>query len=95
MRGQESFKLTAGGTGASAEFQLYGGRYQVSVASATFGGGNVVLQQLGSDNVTWLPVNTPLTAVGVNVVEVPPGKFRLFSVTAIAIEAAVVRIPGE
>ena len=95
MRPTEAFSTAALGTGESSHFALTGGRYQFQVATATFGGGNVVVQQLGCDGAIWLPVATALTAVGANVFEVPPGQFRFFSVTATAIDAMVARIPGE
>ena len=95
MRVTDGKIVTGLGTGASTTFPLSGGRYQFQVATATFGGGNVVVQQLGCDGATWLPVATALTAVGANVFEVPPGQFRFFSVTATAIDAMVARIPGE
>ena len=95
MRATDGKIVTGLGTGASATFSLSGGRYQFAVPTATFGGGNVVVQMLGADAATWLPVTTALTAAGLNVFEAPMGSFRFFSVTATAITASVSRIPGE
>lgn len=95
MRGTDGFKLDNAGVGASSEQVLSGGRYQVGVWAATFGGGNVVLQQLGNDGVTWVAVGTAITAAGANVSEVPPGKYRLLVTTATGVYATVTRIPGE
>lgn len=78
----------------TADFTLYGGRYQISVI-ATFGGGNVLLEQLGPDNVTYLPVNIAFTANGYDSSDLPPGKYRFNLTTATAVYALIVRIPLE
>jgi len=95
MRGTDGFKIENAGVGASTEFPLSGGRYQVAVGTATFGGGNVVLQQLANNNSTWFAVGTAITAAGANVSELPPGRYRLFVTTATGVYATVIRIPGE
>lgn len=95
MRGTDGLALSNAGVGASAEQALSGGRYQVAVGAATFGGGNVVLQQLSNDGTTWFAIGTAITAVGANVSEIPPGKYRLLVTTATGVYATVTRIPGE
>jgi hypothetical protein len=78
----------------TSNFQLQGGLYEIAVV-ATFGGGNVVLQQLGPDGSTYLPVHTALTANGVATANVPPGQYRVAITTATAVYVTVARVPGE
>jgi hypothetical protein len=77
----------------TAAFTLQGGTYQIAVGPATFGGGNVVLQQLLLDGVTWVPVHTPLTAVGAVTADLPPGQFRVAISLATAVFATVASVP--
>ena len=93
MRAEQS-KLFSNFAADTAAFPLYGGKFQVA-AIATWGGGNLVLEQLGPDNTTWLPVHTALTANGVAVIDIPPGQFRFNITTATGIYAVVTRIPGD
>lgn len=80
----------------TAQFPLFGGRYQVNVI-ATFGGGSVKLQRLAADNTTWQSVATAtdFTAAGLAVVELPAGSYRFTIATATAVYAGLDRIPGE
>lgn len=78
----------------TASFELKGGRYQFA-ASATFNGGSVGLQQLGPDGATFLSVVTPITVKGGQVLDLPPGQYQVVIVTATAVFASIVRIPGE
>ncbi len=78
----------------TSAFTLLGGSYHISM-KATWGGGNVVLQMLGPDGSTYLPVHTALTADGVSSANLPPGTYRWAVTTATAVYAQVVRIPGE
>ena len=96
MRGTDgNIVLAQAAAGASPVFPLSGGRYQFAVPTATFGGGNIAVQMLACDGVTWLPVTVALSAVGMNVFETAAGSFRFFSVTATVFTASVARIPGE
>ncbi len=96
MRSQEGKVFASFGVGASAETAtLQGGRYQLFVWSATFGGGSVAVQQLASDGATWITVSALITVAGATVVELPPGMYRLFSITATVVLASLARIPGE
>lgn len=78
----------------TSEFTLYGGKYLISVV-ATFGGGNVVMEMLAGDNVTYLPVHAAITANGLVAVDLPPGRYRFNLTTATAVYSIVTRIPGE
>lgn len=75
-------------------FTLRGGLYMI-IISATFGGGNVVLQTLAADGVTYVNVHTAITAAGVANVTLPNGQYRWAVTTAIAVYASVVGIPGD
>jgi hypothetical protein len=75
----------------TAAFTLGGGLYGVSV-SATFGGGNVVLQRLGADGTTYLPVMTALTAAGYTTAYLPAGSYKLAITTATAVYADISQI---
>lgn len=46
-------------------------------AAGTFGGTSLQLQYLASDNTTWVPVGSAITAAGSAVVEMPPGRVRM------------------
>jgi hypothetical protein len=82
----------------SAAFTLLGGRF-VMTAVATFGGGNVQVQQLAADNATWVaPQNLAgstnnLTAAGSQTMDLPPGTFRINVVTATAVIVGLTSIP--
>lgn len=83
-----------------------GGYYSVSV-HATFGGGNVHLQQLAADGATWLEVEQAFNnaaaeidlvtgaflADGVKVFVLAPGQFRFTVTTATAVYIAIARAP--
>lgn len=77
---------------------LKGGRYVFSV-HATFGGGNVQVQQLALDGSTWVvPMNIAgnannLTADGSQTLDLSPGTYRIHVVTATAVYAACARVP--
>lgn len=78
---------------------LRGGRYVFSV-HATFGGGNVQVQQLALDGATWVaPMNIAgstnnLTADGSQTMDLSGGQYRIHVVTATAVYAALAGVPG-
>lgn len=82
----------------SAAKVLMGGRYVLSV-HATFGGGNVQVQQLALDGATWvIPMNIAgsannLTADGSVAMDLPSGQYRIHVVTATAVYASLARVP--
>ena len=53
-----------------------GGKFLLAVAG-NVSGATLQLQYLGPDNVTWLPVGTAVTAIGTQVLELPPGSVRM------------------
>lgn len=93
MRAHESVKLS-NIAATTAAFILNGGDYMLLVV-ATFGGGNVVLEALGPNGSTWLPIHTALTANGVTGFSIPPGQYRLAITTATGVYVGINRIPGE
>ena len=78
----------------TAAFTLRGGLYMI-IVTATFSAGNVVLQTLTADNVTFVNVHTAITAAGVASVTLPNGQYRWAITTATAVYASVVGIPGD
>jgi hypothetical protein len=67
----QSFQF-AGISATSAPFYCDGGNRALTV-SATFGGGNIQLQILSFDKVTWINVGSPITANGFVSQALPPG----------------------
>lgn len=83
---------------STAPFRLKGGRY-VLAATATFGGGSIAVQMLMHDGATWVtPLNiagsaNTLTAAGTQVVDLPPGQYKIVIVTASAVTVSLSSIP--
>jgi hypothetical protein len=74
-------------------YPLLGGVYAISMA-ATWGGGNVALQQLMPDGSTYLAILTAFTADGSALVDLPPGTYKLAVTTATALQGSLVRVPA-
>jgi hypothetical protein len=103
MRAGESFKYQDVAAGTYGPFTVQGGLYQLDVI-ATFGGGDLYLEQLGPDQTTWLakyvaptsaptsPVNT-ITASGSYQASLPPGQYRLVFTTGSAGYFTLCRVP--
>lgn len=72
-------------------FELGAVRYRVD-ASATWGGGSVQLEKLGSDGETWSPVGAAFTANGSQVLDLAGGTYRVAIDTAAGV--AVTLIPA-
>jgi len=87
------------GSADSAAKSLVGGRYVLSV-HATFGGGNVQVQQLALDGSTWvIPMDIAgnannCTADGSVTMDLSPGTYRIHVATATAVYAALARVPN-
>lgn len=75
----------------TAAFTLRGGTYGIT-CHATFGGGNVVLQRLAADGVTYVPVITALTADGYVSASLPSGSYKIAITTATAVYCDVVSV---
>jgi len=88
--GADGIYITNGS--ASVAGALLGGTYGVSV-SATFSGGNVVLQMLSLDGSTLITVLPSFTTSGYGSLDLPPGQYQLTVTTATAVYAALSRIP--
>lgn len=81
---------TNAGVGNTASFQCEGGNFKFS-ATATWGGGNIKLQQKGSDNVTWIDISGATMAADsiINVV-MAAGEVRAVITTATGVYAELV-----
>jgi hypothetical protein len=76
----------------TAAFGLKGGNYAL-VVSASFGGGNIQLQILSLDGVTWINMGAPITAASVVNLSLPSGSYRLAITTATAVYASLTSVP--
>lgn len=87
--------IVAAAAGIFGPFSLSGGMYQVT-ANGTWGGGSAILQQQGPDGVSWLSVSTSITADGGQTLFLPPGIYRVVTVTAtgVTVDIAKIRSPG-
>ena len=106
MRAQESYQQANVAAGTCGPIILEGGRYQLS-AHATWGGGNLKLQQLLPDGSTYFSLfgqpstATPttwvgtLTADGVLYFDLPPGTYQVVVTTATASYFNLTRVPLE
>lgn len=63
----------ASATGSAVEWP--GGR-GLFVLAGTVSGASVGVEYMGPDGSTWLPAHTALTAVGMALFELPPGRIR-------------------
>lgn len=78
--------------GNSTDLYWQGGKLAF-IAEATWGGGSVALQFM-SPHGTWIAVTSgSLTANGLIVLELPPGRLRAVGTTASAIYASAVSVP--
>lgn len=107
MRAQESYKVSNKAAATFGPILLEGGCYQLS-AKATWGGGNLILQQLLPDATTYVTLfgqpssATPNTWVGnlaadgvLTFPSLPPGTYQLVYATGTALYAALTRVPLE
>jgi hypothetical protein len=83
------------GTGATAPFTLDGGQF-TGIATATWGGGNVALQILAADGVTYVTVAAFTSAVTVRLtLLLPAGQYRFLVTTATAVYISLTNRPLE
>lgn len=107
MRAGENFKVSNKDAATFGPYYLDGGAYRLS-AKATWGGGNLILQQLLPDGATWFTLfgrpstATPNTWVGLlaadgvlDFVSLPPGTYQLVYATGTALYASLTRVPLE
>jgi len=71
---------------------LKGGKYAL-IASGTFGGGNVQLQALSMDGVTYINIGASITVAGLINFDLPPGSYQLTVTTATAVYAVIASVP--
>lgn len=81
------------GAGNGTAYEWPGGK-GMFMAEATWGGGNVKLQQQ-SANATWIDVapSSTLSANGMVVLDLPPGQVRVVITTSTAVYSYLVGIP--
>lgn len=106
VRGQEAYNVSNQSAATFGPFVLQGGLYQLS-AIGTWGGGNLILQQIGPDGTTAMTLfgqpstATPATNVGSLLANgivyfyLPPGAYQLVYATGTALFASLARIPLE
>jgi hypothetical protein len=90
----DGFNIANQGPGTyKSKVALKGGTYALQVV-ATFGGGNVKLQNMGPDGVTFIDIpNTTLSANGFVIVTIPAGIYQIVVTTATAVYAALQGVP--
>ena len=107
MRSQESYRQSNVAAATFGPIILEGGCYQLS-AKATWGGGNVILQQLMPDSATYVTLfgqpssATPNTWVALLAADgvltfpfLPPGTYQIVYATGTAGYFALTRVPLE
>jgi hypothetical protein len=72
-------------------FTLFGGQYALT-CSATFGGGNVQLQTLSLDGVTWINVGAAISVASVTDFTLAAGTYRFVVTTATAVYVSLTKI---
>lgn len=82
-------------TGASTSFvfTLLGGKYAFSVASAAWGGGSAVLNQLQIDGSTYIAASSVFIANGSQLVDLPAGTYQIAITTATGVLGSLVLVP--
>lgn len=96
MRAQEGVApFVNAAPGTSAQFELRGGRYAFMFIGT--GAGTVDLKALGPDGATLVPCGlTQITAtVGYQVVDLPPGQYKVVIATFTANYVSITRVPVE
>ncbi len=107
MRSGDGFQVSNQAAATFGPFRLLGGRYQLS-AKATWGGGNVILQQIMPDGTTAVTLfgqpssATPNTWVGLlsadgvlTFLDLPPGSYQLVYATGTAGYFNLTMVPQE
>jgi len=94
MRGTEAFNKSNVAAGTYSPFVVSGGYYQF-FAKATWGGGNMQLNQLAPDGVTWVANGAAITADGFQYVYLPPGQVQVVVTTSTANYFSLCRIPTD
>jgi len=92
MATHEAFNIKNAAPGTYDFTLSQGGLYEFA-AVATWGGGNVALNQLGPDGQTYLSIATALLANGGAMYYLPPGSYQFVVTTATAVYACVSRAP--
>lgn len=77
---------------SSGNFVLLGGLYGISVMAETWNGDSIVLNAVGQDGSTLIPVLPAFTANGIASVDLIPGVYQVTFATASGVYATVARI---
>jgi hypothetical protein len=80
------------GAVTTAPFYLIGGRYGIVYRAGTWGGGNVVLNVLAADDITFVPAATAATGDSTALVDIPSGHYNFVVTTSTAVSLAMTRI---
>lgn len=73
-------------------YNILGGRYAFA-ASATWGGGSATIQVLMPDASTYVSVAAAVTADGAQLVDLPPGRYKIAVATATGLMGFLLRVP--
>lgn len=97
MRAQECVQFNNINAGATDEFQLQGGVYNVHAVAAAWGGGNANVQMLGPDGATWLDhFASGIAANGIKeAAYFAPGTYRVNVTTTNSVYINIVRVPFD
>ena len=87
----DGFSFT-GGSGTIGPYYILGGRYAFAM-SATWGGGNAVLNILMPNGSTYVQVAPTLSADGSSIVDLPAGEVEIVITTATAAMGFLARVP--
>lgn len=93
MRAGESYKQSNVGPGTYGPIFLTGGKYQFTLNCT--GTPSAVLNKLGPDGVTYLPVGAALVLAGIATYDLPPGQYQVVISTSTANYFEVTRVPEE
>lgn len=95
MRGQEAARPFVNAAAGSATFELRGGKYACDFTGT--GTGTVDLSRLGPDGTTYIACGlTQITATtGSQVLDLPPGQYKVTVATFTANYVTITRIPSD
>lgn len=95
MRATEAFTQNFVAAGSSPVFTVQGGTYELAAHSGSWSAGNLTLNQLLPDGVTFFATPLTLTADGRIQGNLAPGQYKLVLTTTAQCNAALARVPVE
>lgn len=93
MRAGESFKASNVVAGTYGPYFLNGGKYQFTLNCT--GTPSAVVNKLGPDGATYLPVAAALVLPGIATYDLPPGTYQVVITTSTANYFDLTRVPEE